>query len=86
MSSFMSCLLIFSLIIINAVMGIFIGLDIYFMVFIGITLGLTLGLVLFNYKKIFYSKRKIQKTKPVSTTKVSRNRQKDIVRSRRKIS
>ena len=86
MSSVVCLLLTFTLIIVNAVMGIFIGLDYYLMVFAGLTVGLTFGLVLFNYKKIFFSKKKIQKSKSSVSSKVKRDNCREVVQTKRKIS
>ncbi|MGL4913922.1 MAG: hypothetical protein ACRC3Y_15985 [Romboutsia sp.] len=86
MSSFICCLLTFLLIIVNGFMGIFIGLDIYMIIFAVLTIGLTIGLVMFNYKKIFYKKRKIQKSKPSISTSSLKNNQKETIKTKRKIS
>lgn len=89
MSSFACCLLTFLLIIVNGSMGITIGLDIYMMIFGVLTIGLTIGLVMFNYKKIFYNKRKIQKSKPSTSTSNLKNNQKVVSKknkTKRKIS
>ena len=86
MSSVICLLLTFTLIIVNAVMGIFIGLDYYLMIFTGLTVGLTFGLVLFNYKKIFFSKKKIQKSKSSVSSKVKRDNYKEVIQTKRKIS
>ncbi len=86
MSSVICLLLTFTLIIVNAVMGIFIGLDYYLMIFTGLTVGLTFGLVLFNYKKIFFSKKKIQKSKSSVSSKVKRDNYREVVQTKRKIS
>lgn len=73
MSSVVCFLLTFTLIIVNAVMGIFVGLDYYLMILAVSTLGLTFGLVLYNYKKIFFSKKKIRKNKTLTSNKVKRD-------------
>jgi len=67
-------------------MGIFIGLNYYLMIFTGLTVGLTFGLVLFNYKKIFFSKKKIQKSKSSVPSKVRRDNRREVVQTKRKIS
>ena len=86
MSSFTCCLMTFLLIIVNGSMGIFIGLDIYMIIFGVLTIGLTMGLVMCNYKKIFHNKRKLQKSKSSISTRVSRNNQKEAIKTKRKIS
>ena len=86
MSSVICLLLTFTLIIVNAVMGVFIGLNYYLMIFTGLTVGLTFGLVLFNYKKIFFSKKKIQKSKSLVSSKVKRDNYREVVQTKRKIS
>lgn len=86
MSSVICLLLTFTLIIVNAVMGIFVGLDYYLMMFTVLTVGLTFGLVLFNYKKIFFSKSKIQKNKKLVSSNVKRDKSRDTIQTKRKIS
>ena len=86
MSSVICFLLTFTLMIVNAVMGIFIGLDYYLMMFTVLTAGLTFGLILFNYQKIFYNKKKIQKNKSAISSKVSREKHREAVQTKRKIS
>lgn len=61
MSAVICFSLTFSLMIINAVMGIFIRLNFYLLLFAILTIGFTVGLILFDSKKIFYPK-KIKKT------------------------
>lgn len=86
MSSIICFLLTFTLIIVNAIMGIFIGLDYYLMMFVVLTVGLTFGLVLFDYQKIFYNKKKIQKNKNSVSSKVLREKHREVVHNKRKIS
>ena len=86
MSSIICFLLTFTLMIVNAVMGIFIGLDYYLIMFTVLTAGLTFGLILFNYQKIFYNKKKIQKNKNSIPNKVKRDNRREVVQTKRKIS
>ena len=84
MSAVICFSLTFSLMIINAVMGIFIRLNFYLLFFAILTIGFTVGLILFDSKKIFYPK-KIKKTinrKIVTKTKKVESQTK----ARRKIS
>lgn len=84
MSAVICFSLTFSLMIINAVMGIFIRLNFYLLLFAILTIGFTVGLILFDSKKIFYHK-KIKKSinsKIVTKTKKVESQTK----ARRKIS
>lgn len=81
MSAIICFSLTFTLIIINSVMGIFIGLNFYLLLFGILTLGFTIALTLFDSKKIFSGKKvkkpvnnnRVRKTKKVeSKTKVNK--------------
>ncbi|MGL5329941.1 MAG: hypothetical protein ACRDD7_11780 [Peptostreptococcaceae bacterium] len=79
-------ILTFSLIIINAIMGIFVGLDYYLIMFAILTVCLTIGLTLCNHKNIFASKQTIKKCKKSKINRVSKERNKEELRVKRKIS
>ena len=84
MSAVICFSLTFSLMIINAVMGIFIRLNFYLLLFAILTIGFTVGLILFDSKKLLCPK-KIKKTinrKIVTKTKKVESQTK----ARRKIS
>ena len=83
MSAAVCFCLTFALIIINAVMGVFIGLGYYFMLFGVISLGSAISLILIDAKRIF-AKKKVQKVaKPSNVTRKTQQRSRHI---RRKIS
>lgn len=48
--------LVLTLMIINSVMGLFIGVDFYLLLLVTLTIGFTIALTLFDSKKIFSSK------------------------------
>lgn len=48
--------LVLTLMIINSVMGLFIGVDFYLLLLVILTLGFTVALILFDSKRIFSSK------------------------------
>ncbi|WP_296644799.1 hypothetical protein [Romboutsia sp. 13368] len=60
MSAIVSFSLIFTLIMLNAIMGIFISFDFCLLLFGILTIGFTLGLILFDSKRIF-TKKKVKK-------------------------
>ncbi len=60
MSAIVSFSLIFTLIMLNAIMGIFISFDFCLLLFGILTIGFTLGLILFDSKRIF-AKKKVKK-------------------------
>lgn len=76
--------LTFSLMIINAVMGIFIRLNFYLLLFAILTAGFTVGLILFDSKKIFYSKKIKKPTNSKTVTKTKKVESN--TKTRRKIS
>ncbi|MGL5313135.1 MAG: hypothetical protein ACRC92_07800 [Peptostreptococcaceae bacterium] len=82
MSAAASFCLTFALIIINAVMGVFIGLNYYAAIFTLLFIGLSIGLILFDSKQIF-SKRKVRKVAKTSNAKRRHHRSNEV---RRKIS
>lgn len=57
MSAIVCFSLTFTLIIINAAMGIFIRFNFYLLLFAILTAGFTVALTLFDCKKIFYKKK-----------------------------
>lgn len=76
--------LTFALILINAVMGIFIGLNYYFIMASVLTVALSLGLILFNFQKIMTKKPVVSsKSKASSSVKATRTQSGN---SRRRIS
>lgn len=84
MSAIICFSLTFTLMIINAVMGIFIRLNFYLLLFGILTVGFTVALTLFDSKKIFYSK-KIKK--PVNSKMVIKDKKVESqTKARRKIS
>lgn len=65
--------LTFALILINAVMGIFIGLDYYLLMASVLTVALIVGLILFNFQKIVANKPVVStKAKAKSNVKTTR--------------
>lgn len=48
--------LVLTLMIINSVMGLFIGVDFYLLLLVTLTIGFTIALTLFDSKKIFSAK------------------------------
>lgn len=82
MSAAVCFCLTFALIIINAMMGVFIGLGYYFMLFSVLSLGSAISLILIDARRIF-AKKKIQK---VTTNNVSRKTQQRSRYTKRKIS
>lgn len=83
MSLAASFCLTFAMIIINAVMGIFIGLNYYFAIFMLLSGGLSVGLILMDSKKIF-AKKKVRKVS--NSRKAKRKRYVRANDTRRKIS
>lgn len=83
-SAIICFLITFSLIIINAIMGIFIGLDYYLMIFSVLTIGITVSLTLLNSKKIFFGKSNKHKMKAKNTNTKIKSKQTE--RIKRKIS
>lgn len=57
MSAIVSFSLIFTLVILNAIMGIFVSFAFCLLLFGVLTLGFTVGLILFDSKKIFMKKK-----------------------------
>ncbi|MGL6104760.1 hypothetical protein [Romboutsia sp.] len=83
MSTAVCFCLTFALIIINAVMGVFIGIGYYFMLFGVLSLGSTISLILIDAKRIF-SKKKVRKVE--ITSNVTRKTQQRSRHIKRKIS
>ena len=84
MSAIICFSLTFTLMIINAVMGIFIRLNFYLLLFLILTAGFTVALTLFDSKKIFYSKKV---KKPVNSKMVRKAKKVEShTKARRKIS
>lgn len=79
-------LLTFVLILINAVMGIFIGLDYYLLMAGALTIALTICVSIFDFKKIVTNKSIVStKNKSNANANVKRKRQQS-VNSKRRIS
>lgn len=76
--------LTFALILINAIMGIFIGLNYYFTMACLLTACLSLGLVLLDSKRIFSKQKKA--INRIQSNKVVRRTRQPSSNSRRKIS
>lgn len=57
MSAIVSFSLIFTLVILNAIMGIFVSFAFCLLLFGVLTLGFTVGLILFDSKRIFMKKK-----------------------------
>ena len=86
MSAIICFSLTFTLMIINAVMGIFIRLNFYLLLFGILTTGFTVALTLFDSKNILYSKKV---KKPVKSKMVRKSKAKKVehqTKVRRKIS
>lgn len=86
LSSIISFVITFGLIVLNAIMGVFIGLEYYFMLFAGLTLCLTIMLVVVDYNRIFKNKKHIQKTKVSKNKNIKRGNTREVVKAKRKIS
>ena len=86
MSAMICFSLVFTLMIINVIMGIFIELSFYLILLGILTLGFTFALTLFDSKKIFYSKnvKKPIKSKTASKSKKSESSHSKV--RRRKVS
>ena len=84
MSAIICFSLTFTLMIINAVMGIFIRLNFYLLLFGILTLGFTVALTLFDSKQIFYSK-KVKKSVKSNTVRKAKKVESQ-TKTRRKIS
>ena len=84
-SSKISLCLTFGLIMINSIMGIFVGLGYYLLIFGVLVVGLSIGLLLFNSKDIF-SKKKVAKISKTKKAKTSNKKQVYSNELRRKIS
>lgn len=76
--------LTFALILVNAIMGIFIGLNYYFTMAWMLTVCLSFGLILFDSKRIFSKKKRVL-NKAKDNNDVRRRKQQSI-QSKRKIS
>ena len=82
MSTAVSFCLTFALIMINAIMGVFIGLNYYLTICGVLLIGLSVGLILFDAKLIF-SKKKVRKVVRKNNSRKRRLYQNE---ARRKIS
>lgn len=76
----------FALIIINAVMGIFIGLGYYFTLSSVLSVFMTSALVVLDYKRIFQGKSKKKINKVTKHKTIKRENNKQVLQSKRKIS
>lgn len=86
MSAIICFSLTFTLMIINAVMGIFIRLNFYLLLFGILTTGFTVALTLFDSKNIFYSKKVKKSVNSKMVRKVKAKKVEHQTKVRRKIS
>lgn len=86
MSAIICFSLTFTLMIINAVMGIFIRLNFYLLLFGILTTGFTVALTLFDSKNIFYSKKVKKPVKSKTVRKAKTKKVEHQTKVRRKIS
>ena len=86
MSAIICFSLTFTLMIINAVMGIFIRLNFYLLLFGILTTGFTVALTLFDSKNIFYSKKVKKSVNSKMVRKAKAKKVEHQTKVRRKIS